>query len=450
MVSPSWPDRRRGDDPGRRASRSERGGPGGTGPADPTVRLRSSSEDVLGWVEGGKAARGSRPSSPGGQPERDSARSRTRRSNATELSLIYDLAAAIGGSDAVEPVVETAVTSCRACPTTQACPARRRRRAALRARPDGEAALSTTHARDRDRRRGRRDRRRGAGGGRLADSAPPRPSGRAGAGRRGPCARRRDAAPGATSRAGRFARGPQGGHRDRRARRPATGGRRRDAGRRSARWGRELSPADRSDPGARADRSPAADARRPRGEPAPAPRGARGDQRAASSRPRTTRAPVELASRASPAPGLRAGAVGPSTMPSVTGFCGGRPPGLGLLLADSRCPSTRWPSPRSRPGRRPAHVRDAASDGGNRQRPTAPLVARPLGTPSDPGRVVGVLLVADTHARRPWRPRTACCCTVGSLPRVAWSRRACARSSRPRTASSRRGSPSARRTSSRP
>jgi len=90
----------------------ERGGPGGTGPADPTVRSEVAvGGDVLGWVEGGKAARG-----VASVLAYAAARERDKRSLANEaleryreLSLIYDLAAAIGGSDAVEPVVETAV-----------------------------------------------------------------------------------------------------------------------------------------------------------------------------------------------------------------------------------------------------------------------------------------------------------------------------------------------------
>jgi hypothetical protein len=67
--------------------------------------------EVLGWVEGGRAARG-----VGAVLGYAAARERDKRSLANEaleryreLSLIYDLAAAIGGSDAVEPVVTTAV-----------------------------------------------------------------------------------------------------------------------------------------------------------------------------------------------------------------------------------------------------------------------------------------------------------------------------------------------------
>jgi hypothetical protein len=90
----------------------QRGGPAGHGPGDPSV-LQDVAVDgeVLGWVEGGKAARGI-----AAVLAYAAARERDKRSLANEaleryreLSLIYDLAAAIGGSDAVEPVVQTAV-----------------------------------------------------------------------------------------------------------------------------------------------------------------------------------------------------------------------------------------------------------------------------------------------------------------------------------------------------
>jgi diguanylate cyclase (GGDEF)-like protein len=68
--------------------------------------------DLLGWVEGGRTARG-----VASVLAYAAARERDKRSLANEaleryreLSLIYDLAATIGGSDAVEPVVHTAVT----------------------------------------------------------------------------------------------------------------------------------------------------------------------------------------------------------------------------------------------------------------------------------------------------------------------------------------------------
>jgi hypothetical protein len=91
----------------------ERGGPAGTGPADPSVRSDVLVDgDLLGWVEGGRAARGI-----ASVLAYAAARERDKRSLANEaleryreLSLIYDLAATIGGSDAVEPVVHTAVT----------------------------------------------------------------------------------------------------------------------------------------------------------------------------------------------------------------------------------------------------------------------------------------------------------------------------------------------------
>jgi GAF domain-containing protein len=90
----------------------ERGGPAGTGPADPSVRSEVLVDgDLLGWVEGGRSARG-----VASVLAYAAARERDKRSLANEaleryreLSLIYDLAATIGGSDAVEPVVHTAV-----------------------------------------------------------------------------------------------------------------------------------------------------------------------------------------------------------------------------------------------------------------------------------------------------------------------------------------------------
>jgi two-component system, NtrC family, sensor kinase len=91
----------------------ERGGPAGTGPDDATVRQEVAVDgDVLGWVEGGRSARG-----VAAVLAYAAARERDKRSLANEaleryreLSLIYDLAAAIGGSDTVEPVVDTAIT----------------------------------------------------------------------------------------------------------------------------------------------------------------------------------------------------------------------------------------------------------------------------------------------------------------------------------------------------
>ena len=91
----------------------ERGGPAGTGPTDPAVRSEVLVDgDLLGWVEGGRSARG-----VASVLAYAAARERDKRSLANEaleryreLSLIYDLAATIGGSDAVEPVVHTAVT----------------------------------------------------------------------------------------------------------------------------------------------------------------------------------------------------------------------------------------------------------------------------------------------------------------------------------------------------
>lgn len=92
----------------------ERGGP--DGPGHPTGEALARHEvavdgEVLGWVEGGRAARG-----VAAVLSYAAARERDKRSLANEaleryreLSLIYDLASAIGGSNAVEPVVATAV-----------------------------------------------------------------------------------------------------------------------------------------------------------------------------------------------------------------------------------------------------------------------------------------------------------------------------------------------------
>jgi hypothetical protein len=90
----------------------ERGDPSLAGAPEPSTRFDVAvDDDVLGWVEGGRAARGI-----AAVLSYAAARERDKRSLANEaleryreLSLIYDLAAAIGGSDAVEPVVRTAV-----------------------------------------------------------------------------------------------------------------------------------------------------------------------------------------------------------------------------------------------------------------------------------------------------------------------------------------------------
>ncbi len=90
----------------------ERGGPAGTGPTDPDVRQDVTVDgEVLGWVEGGRPARG-----VAAVLAYAAARERDKRALANEaleryreLSLIYDLAATIGGSDTVDPVVQTAV-----------------------------------------------------------------------------------------------------------------------------------------------------------------------------------------------------------------------------------------------------------------------------------------------------------------------------------------------------
>ena len=90
----------------------DRGGPGGEhlGPGHGRHEVAVDG-DVLGTVEGGRAARG-----VASVLAYAAARERDKRSLANEaleryreLSLIYDLAATIGGSDTVAPVVETAV-----------------------------------------------------------------------------------------------------------------------------------------------------------------------------------------------------------------------------------------------------------------------------------------------------------------------------------------------------
>jgi hypothetical protein len=92
----------------------QRGGPGGSGPtgADAASRAEVTVDDeLLGWVDGGRSARGI-----AAVIAYAAARERDKRSLANEaleryreLSLIYDLAAVIGGSEGVEPVVATAV-----------------------------------------------------------------------------------------------------------------------------------------------------------------------------------------------------------------------------------------------------------------------------------------------------------------------------------------------------
>ena len=91
----------------------ERGGPAGAGPGDAVIRQDVVVDgDMLGWVEGGRTARGI-----AAVLAYAAARERDKRSLANEaleryreLSLIYDLAATIGGSDTVEPVIHAAVT----------------------------------------------------------------------------------------------------------------------------------------------------------------------------------------------------------------------------------------------------------------------------------------------------------------------------------------------------
>jgi putative methionine-R-sulfoxide reductase with GAF domain len=92
----------------------QRGGPDGTGPTGSGAASRAEvavDGDLLGWVEGGRPARGI-----AAVLAYAAARERDKRSLANEaleryreLSLIYDLAAVIGGSEGVEPVVATAV-----------------------------------------------------------------------------------------------------------------------------------------------------------------------------------------------------------------------------------------------------------------------------------------------------------------------------------------------------
>ena len=223
-------DRCRRHDPRRARARSilERGGPAGTGPPDPAVRQDVVVDgDMLGWVEGGRAARGI-----AAVLAYAAARERDKRSLANEaleryreLSLIYDLAATIGGSDAVEPVVHAAVTELSRLPhdargfvlladgdggTLRTAPG-----------ADGEGGpIDEARAGRRDRGRGRPRRRRGAGRGRRGGPA----RDRAGAcrrqpGRGGPAGRRRDPGRGGRHGHGRAVpvRGSQGRHGDRRA-----------------------------------------------------------------------------------------------------------------------------------------------------------------------------------------------------------------------------------------
>jgi GAF domain-containing protein len=92
----------------------QRGGPDGTGPTGSEVESRGEvvvDGELLGWVAGGRSVRGI-----AAVLAYAAARERDKRSLANEaleryreLSLIYDLAAAIGGSSALEPVVATAV-----------------------------------------------------------------------------------------------------------------------------------------------------------------------------------------------------------------------------------------------------------------------------------------------------------------------------------------------------
>lgn len=94
----------------------ERGAPDGTHAGDGTAvggrHEISVDGEVLGWVEGGRPARG-----VAAVLAYAAARERDKRSLANEaleryreLSLIYDLAAVIGGHDDLESIVETAVT----------------------------------------------------------------------------------------------------------------------------------------------------------------------------------------------------------------------------------------------------------------------------------------------------------------------------------------------------
>lgn len=91
----------------------ERGAPDGSHASGEGGRHPITVEgEVLGWVEGGRPARG-----VAAVLAYAAARERDKRSLANEaleryreLSLIYDLAAVIGGHDDLEPIVETAVT----------------------------------------------------------------------------------------------------------------------------------------------------------------------------------------------------------------------------------------------------------------------------------------------------------------------------------------------------
>ncbi len=94
----------------------ERGAPDGSHAGDGTAAGGrhdiTVDGEVLGWVEGGRPARG-----VAAVLAYAAARERDKRSLANEaleryreLSLIYDLAAVIGGHDDLEPIVETAVT----------------------------------------------------------------------------------------------------------------------------------------------------------------------------------------------------------------------------------------------------------------------------------------------------------------------------------------------------
>ncbi len=91
----------------------ERGGPAGTGPGEAGGSRHDVAVDgeTLGWVEGGRSARGI-----AAVLAYAAARERDKRSLANEaleryreLSLIYDLAATIGGHDDLEAIVGTAV-----------------------------------------------------------------------------------------------------------------------------------------------------------------------------------------------------------------------------------------------------------------------------------------------------------------------------------------------------
>jgi GAF domain-containing protein len=90
----------------------ERGAPDGSHATGASGRQDITVDgEVLGWVEGGRQARG-----VAAVLAYAAARERDKRSLANEaleryreLSLIYDLAAVIGGHDDLEPIVETAV-----------------------------------------------------------------------------------------------------------------------------------------------------------------------------------------------------------------------------------------------------------------------------------------------------------------------------------------------------